>query len=94
MPELASFSATVYGRVQGVSFRAFVAAHARALGVTGWVQNLPDGTTVAVVAEGEKAALDKLFSKLRSGPPGARVDGVEVEWSQYTGDFTNFEVRH
>lgn len=94
MPELASFSATIYGRVQGVYFRAFVAEHARSLGITGWVRNLPDGGTVEVRAEGERAALEKLLAHIKVGPPGARVERVEVEWPPYTRAFTGFEIRH
>lgn len=94
MPEPASLSATVYGRVQGVYFRAFVAHHARSLSLTGWVQNLPDGRSVALRAEGDRAALEKLLSKLKVGPAEARVDRVEVAWSQYSSAFVDFEIRH
>ena len=48
---------------------------ARALGLAGWVRNLPTGS-VELVAAGEPQALDKLDSALRTGPPGARVDNV------------------
>ena len=41
----------VSGRVQGVFFRATTREVAVALGLRGWVRNLPDGR-VEVVAEG------------------------------------------
>ena len=94
MSELASLSATVHGRVQGVFFRSFASRHARALGLTGYVRNLPRGRAVEVVAEGEREKLEELIGHLRDGPPGARVDGVEVVWSEYTGRFPRFEVRY
>ncbi|MBI4295150.1 MAG: acylphosphatase [Chloroflexi bacterium] len=94
MAERASFSATVYGRVQGVYFRAFVARHARSLGIAGWVQNREDGRSVAVKAEGERAALDELLSQLKVGPAEAQVNRVEVEWSKYSGAFSGFAIRH
>src|SRR3712207_750257 len=55
----ARIEATVHGRVQGVNFRNFTAREARRLGVSGTVRNLPDGETVAVVAEGSRADLER-----------------------------------
>ena len=66
----------VSGRVQGVGFRAFVLSRARKLGLVGTVANLADGR-VEVEAVGEPEALDKLESRLRKGPGGARVRDVE-----------------
>jgi len=76
---------TVSGRVQGVFFRATTRDRARALGLSGWVRNLPDGR-VEFVAEGEEDDLRALVSFLRVGPPGARVDALEVEWSEPRGE--------
>ena len=41
----------VKGIVQGVGFRYFVVREAEALGLAGWVRNLPDGR-VELIAEG------------------------------------------
>ena len=67
----------VSGRVQGVAFRWSTRARARELGVAGWVRNLPDGR-VEAHAEGDADALAALLRWLEQGPPGARVDGLEV----------------
>ena len=64
---------------------------ARRLGITGWVRNLPDGR-VEVTAEGDKSKLDELIEYCHSGPPGARVRRVEVEWEEYTGEFRGFKI--
>ena len=48
---------------------------ARALGLAGWVRNLPSGS-VELVAAGEPEALQRLDTALRAGPPGARVEQV------------------
>lgn len=93
MAELASFLATVHGRVQGVFFRDFVQLHAEALGLTGYVRNLP-GRMVEVRAEGEKEKLLQLLRYLELGPPRARVDKVDVNWSEYSGSFRQFQVRY
>ena len=68
----------VSGRVQGVFFRESTRKQADALGLTGYAVNLPDGR-VEVAARGAEAALDELHLWLRSGPPMARVDAVEVQ---------------
>ena len=66
----------VFGMVQGVGFRWFVARHARAIGLTGYARNLPDGS-VEVVVEGTEESLVKLERLLRTGPAHARVERVE-----------------
>ena len=94
MTDLASVHAIVYGRVQGVYFRAFSLRKARELGLTGYVRNLPDWNAVEVLAEGERNKLERLIDYLKVGPPGARVERVEANWSEHTGSYSNFSVRH
>ncbi|VVC04724.1 Acylphosphatase [Candidatus Burarchaeum australiense] len=48
------------GRVQGVNYRWFVRRQAVALGIRGYVKNLPDGT-VEIVAEAESAEVMQKF---------------------------------
>ncbi len=94
MAELVSLSVRVHGLVQGVYFRSFVRQRARALGITGYVRNLPDGVTVEVCAEGDKERLDQLTYLLEVGPPEARVDRIAVAWSEYRDRFGDFRVRY
>jgi acylphosphatase len=93
MSTLARLSAIVHGRVQGVFFRDFTRTQAIALGLTGYVRNLHDGT-VEAVAEGSTEALESLLGQLRMGPPPARVDRVDVQWGDHRGEFVRFEVRY
>jgi acylphosphatase len=67
----------VSGMVQGVGFRWFVARHARALGLTGFARNLPDGRVEVVACGDEAAALSRLEEMLRTGPASAQVARVE-----------------
>jgi acylphosphatase len=67
----------VRGYVQGVGFRANCARRAEALGVTGWVRNLWDGSVEALF-EGDAAAVDRLIDWCRAGPSRSDVTGVEV----------------
>jgi len=74
----------VSGRVQGVFYRASTREQALRLGLRGSAVNLPDGR-VEVLAEGDAAALDELERWLQSGPPAARVDGVERQAAEPPG---------
>lgn len=94
MADLALVQATVYGRVQGVFFRSFVSRQATQLGLTGYVHNLPDGEAVEVHAEGERKQLEELIGYLKIGPPGAKVERVETNWSEYTRNYSRFSIRY
>jgi acylphosphatase len=83
--------ATVYGRVQGVSFRYNTLLKANEIGVQGWVRNRYDGS-VEVVAEGSRPALERLLAWLHEGSPGSRVTEVEASWWAATGEFEVFEI--
>ncbi len=67
----------IAGRVQGVFYRASTKHEAQRLSLSGWVKNLTDGRVEAVV-QGPADDLDELIAWCRTGPAGARVDGVEV----------------
>jgi len=77
--EHATLHVWVSGRVQGVFFRDTTRRRALELGLSGWVRNLPDGRVEALFC-GPRAACEAALAFVRSGPPPARVDGVEIEW--------------
>lgn len=81
----------VTGRVQGVFFRAFTRERALALGLTGWVKNLPDGR-VEVLVEGERSQVEQLIAALKQGPPHSYVERAEVLWQDYAGEFDGFRI--
>ncbi|RMG42873.1 MAG: acylphosphatase [Candidatus Dadabacteria bacterium] len=83
----------ITGKVQGVCFRAWTRERARALGLSGWVKNLPDGTVEAVVS-GPEALVNELIEAARSGPPAASVDDIRVEYLDKTDDFSGFDIRY
>ncbi len=93
MSDLASVRIIVYGRVQGVFFRAFASRQAREMSLIGYVRNLPGGA-VETQAEGERKQLEKLVEYLRVGPPAAEVERVETEWSEYRGRYSGFVVKY
>lgn len=82
----------ISGRVQGVFYRASAAEKARSLGLVGFVRNLSNGA-VELVAEGERAFLERLIDWCRKGPPGAYIENIEVEWQDSRDEFTVFSIR-
>jgi len=82
----------VHGKVQGVFFRASTQEKAQELGLTGFVQNEPDGT-VYLEAEGSAQALKQLEQWAHEGPRRAKVEKVEVEEKQELKGFEKFEQR-
>ena len=75
----------IYGRVQGVFFRANTKEMAERLGINGWVRNVPDGSVEAVF-EGEGEAIQKMIEWCHHGPPMARVDKVEIKEEEPQGE--------
>lgn len=69
--------AFVQGRVQKVGYRAWVNAHANALGLQGFVRNRADGSVEAVFA-GDPDRVAQMAESLLRGPPNADVSGVQI----------------
>jgi len=75
----------IYGKVQGVWFRANTKEMADKLGIKGWVRNVPDGSVEAVF-EGDDEAVEEIIKWCHHGPPLARVDRVEVSYEEPKGE--------
>lgn len=82
----------VYGRVQGVFFRAHTQKEAQRLGLKGWVRNTEDGG-VEAVAEGERGVLDAFVEWCNHGPPSASVQKVDVSWEPAKANESDFQIR-
>ena len=67
----------VFGRVQGVGFRAWTRKQAQELHLSGWVRNRQNGC-VEIYATGEKEAVEKLQRRCLSGPLWSRPDRLEA----------------
>lgn len=88
-----AFFLRIHGRVQGVWFRASTQNEARACGVSGWVKNAPDGSVEAHV-QGDEAAVEQLVQWCHQGPPGARVDRVEITPAHLDTDVKSFTIKY
>src|SRR5690554_848325 len=87
--EIAREEVIFFGKVQKVGFRLEIYELAKRLGLTGWVQNLPDGSVRAEL-QGEKERIDYLVGFMRS-LKRARVDkfhSVQVELEDDAKGFT------
>jgi acylphosphatase len=82
----------VSGRVQGVGFRFSTYDEAKDLALAGWVRNVASGD-VEIVAEGKQENLQMLAAWAHLGPPSSHVTTVREEWLDFTGEFTDFQIR-
>ena len=90
-PEIIAADLRITGRVQGVAYRAWMRARARARGLTGWVRNNPDGSVSAHV-EGPREEVLDLATECRSGPGAASVRDVQCTLAPPTGGFADFRI--
>jgi len=81
----------IYGRVQGVYYRASTREKAQSLALRGWVRNLEDGS-VELWAEGSPPALADLLAWCAVGPAQAVVERVQEEPVKPKG-YGVFEIR-
>lgn len=66
-----------YGRVQGVGFRYYAVQKARQIGLTGWVENLYDGS-VEMEVQGTEKKIDELICFL-DRQRYISIHGMDVE---------------
>jgi len=81
------------GLVQGVGFRYYIYRIAIQLGLKGYCKNLYTGEVLTVV-EGEKAAIEDLYKKIKIGPSHSSVKNCRIDWSESKNEFSSFEIRH
>ena len=82
---------TVRGAVQGVGFRPFIYRLATGAGLTGWVNNSPQGVFIEV--EGPRAALETFLLRLEAEkPPRSSIQSLEASWLDPVG-YAGFEIR-
>lgn len=79
----------ISGNVQRVGYRAKVISRANALGIKGFIQNLPDGR-VKIIAQGEQSELDKLIQAINISNSLINVTNIEQEYSTYSDDYEGF----
>lgn len=88
---MTTLSLHITGKVQGVYYRQSTRKKALSLGLSGYVQNLPDGS-VYIRVTGMRSQLDELIDWCRTGPPAAVVKELVV--TELAPEvFDGFEIR-
>ncbi|MEQ9403158.1 MAG: acylphosphatase [Cyclobacteriaceae bacterium] len=82
----------VFGKVQGVFFRATTKTKADDLKLKGWVRNESDGS-VMIEVEGSVDGIGTFITWCHDGPTFARVDKVTEE-DISVRDYSDFEIRY
>ena len=81
------------GRVQGVGFRFFVQSNAKAMGITGWVKNMSDGS-VTMELQGEPQIVDRLIAKIQRGNDWIQVTNFELSDLPVIAGENKFAIRY
>lgn len=81
----------IFGIVQGVGMRPTIYRHAMETGITGLVNNTPEG--VFIEAQGQKDQLQEFLNLLsQAPPPQAKIDKIESYETSIVNNETNFEI--
>jgi acylphosphatase len=83
----------IHGRVQGVWFRASTQEVAGRLKIHGWVRNMPDGS-VETHIQGDDKAVKDMLAWCYQGPPGARVDRIDISEVTPQAEYKTFSIRY
>ena len=81
-----------FGRVQGVGFRYHAMYGARNHGLTGWVENLPDGS-VEMEVQGPAAAIDRMILDIERSGRWIRIDQIDSRVMSAVEGERGFRVR-
>ena len=85
-------SLKITGLVQGVGYRYLSQKQAQKEGLSGYVKNLDDGS-VEVVVEGDETKLKEFIQWCYNGVGPAQVHKIEENWSELTGEFSDFMIK-
>lgn len=81
---------SIFGRVQGVGYRAWTEQQARQLGLRGWVRNRMDGSVEALFS-GDTHGVSQMVRICQQGPSVARVERIRQQ-DEAGLDVTDFKI--
>ena len=84
----------IFGKVQGVYFRASTREQAVRLGISGYARNLGDGSVEVMACSRDVRQIELLANWLHDGPKWARVERVQtIHCTENIQNLLNFTVR-
>ena len=91
----------IYGMVQGVGYRYFVAEKAEPVGLVGFVKNKKDGNVEALFQAPGKAEeegemiISQVIEECKEGPPLSNITNVDIKWESVEEDekYDSFEIQ-
>jgi acylphosphatase len=83
----------IFGRVQGVFFRANTQKQAKLLGLKGWVKNCSDGTVEALL-EGTPEQVIRMIEWCHKGPTLSCVNLVHTDDMEIVSGFSDFSIQY
>ncbi len=57
------------------------------------MRNLGNGDVEAIF-EGRESAIRQALEVCRRGPTGGHVEEMLIDWEEFRGEFSGFEIRH
>ncbi len=81
----------IRGDVQGVGYRYFVRKVAWKNKITGYVENIEDGT-VKIICEGNENDIKNFLKLIHIKKPPIVVEGIDFEFSRASGEFKGFRI--
>ena len=81
----------ISGKVQRVSYRAYIQNSATKLEIVGFVKNLPDDT-VEIVAQGKPDILKEFVEYLHEGSLSAKIETMSVDWRTAKKIYDDFSI--
>ena len=82
----------VFGRVQGVGFRAWTQKTAQKYSLNGWVMNCSD-KSVEFIVSGNKHNIDKFIGECYTGPILSNVKTLNLKKLPFL-EYKNFEIKY
>lgn len=82
----------VFGRVQGVGFRAWTKKTAYKYNLNGWVMNCSD-KSVEFVVSGKKNNIDKFIDECSTGPILSNVKTLSLKKLPFS-EYKSFEIKY